>query len=112
MAAFYRTNVQSGSAPTGFSQVYSGNGASHVITGLSSGDWIVFICGGGSGSKYSYNRYDGATCTGGTISKLGNLYNSGSAYAANTYYQIKVTSTSITVSTPNSPYVKAYKLTY
>lgn len=111
--AFYRAAIGGGgSAPTGFTQVYAATTATgtHTITGLTSGDILFFAIYGGSANKYAYNRWDGATCSGGTISKLGNLYNSGSAYAAGTFYQVKATSTSVTITT-TSGYARAYKVT-
>lgn len=111
--AFYRAAIGGGgSAPTGFTQVYSATTSTttHTITGLTSRDVLLFAIYGGSGNKFVYNRYDGATCSGGTISKLGNLYNSGSTYAAGTFYQVKPTSTSVTITT-TSGYARAYKVT-
>lgn len=54
-----------------------------------------------TGSAQAYNRLDGATATGGTITKLCNLRNtSGTAYG--TFYNLEITSTSCVVTAPNN----------
>lgn len=60
-----------------------------------------------SGSSTAYNRLDGATCSGGTITKLCNLKNA-NATAYGTFYNIEITSSTCTITAPYNCFAKAF----
>lgn len=62
---------------------------------------VYLICIWNAGTSSAYNRYDGATSSDATLTKLGNLY-SGTTNAAGTFYQVVPTQTSVTITVSNS----------
>lgn len=83
-------------------QTGSTSARSHTIDNVSVGDKLLVLLFSGSSSTRAYNTYDGATCTGGTITKINNLFPSGSGNSFGTFYQIDCTSTSVTITHPST----------
>ena len=71
---------------------------SHAISGLSGKTVLVLIFQYSSGTSMAYNRFDNATASGGTMTKVGNLLTA-NAIVVGTFFTIKVTSNSLTIST-------------
>ena len=71
---------------------------SHAISGLSGKTVLVLIFQYSSGTSMAYNRFDNATASGGTLTKVGNLLTA-NAVVTGTFFSVKVTSNSLTIST-------------
>ena len=65
--------------------------------------YLFFVWDGTSGS-FANTRFDGATATGATITKLGNMLTVASN-AAGTFYQVIPTQTNVTISTTTGIYI-------
>lgn len=61
-----------------------------------------------TGSATAYDRLDGATCSGGTITKLCNLRNT-SATAYGTFYNLEITSDICTVTAPYNCFMHSFE---
>lgn len=68
---------------------------SHTISNKMGAKVIVLLYDWGS-SDQAYNTFDGATCSGGTITKLCN-FASANAKAIGTFYQADITSNTFTI---------------
>ena len=99
MAYFRATSNNGGGSYEGYSVVSLQNSSpaqSHTVNNLKVGDKLLILLSAGSSASQPYNQYDGATCEGGTITKLCNL-EAANGNARGTFYQVDCTATSITV---------------
>ena len=81
---------------------------SFTLSNMSGKKLLVLLFTWKSSSNLSYNAFDGATASGGTISKITNLL-SVSARTAGTFYYLDVTSNTCTVSIGTRCYLKAFE---
>ena len=96
--AFYRTSGGGGSSPaTNYTSKYSDNDSarSHTLS-LTSGHKYLALLWNQSSATQAYNRYDGATCSGGSLTKIINLANT-NGYMQGTFYVLSATSSSVTL---------------
>lgn len=59
------------------------------------------------GSAMAYNRLDGATCSGGTLTKINNM-RSVNATGYGTYYNLNVTSNTCTITAPYTCFYQVF----
>lgn len=100
----------SGNKYTKYTNLDIGSSAStsHTLTGVSKGDIVLLLLWSSSGSSLAYNRFDGATCSGGNITQLTNLLTS-NANSAGTFYFVECTSDVVTVTQTNSHRLISYR---
>ena len=71
-------------------------GKTHTISNKKGSKLLILLCDWSS-SSIPYNRFDGATANGGTITNKGNFVSS-NTYIAGTWYLAEVTSDTFTIS--------------
>lgn len=104
-------------ANTNISNAYTnkyGNGASSMstsvsLTGLEKGKNYLLLAYSAGTTNLTNTYQDGATCTNGTLTKINNIITVGTRHAAGTAYNFKPTSTSSTITLPNSGWVQVYE---
>lgn len=81
----------------------------HTISN-SKGRTLLILLADWSTSKYAYDRFDNATCVGGTLTNLGHMITSaaGNTIVAGTWYQLEVTSDTCVVSNVNKSVMYAF----
>lgn len=96
--AFYRASIGGGGSINGYSVVSQQTSSSRTMTiSNKSGKKLLALLFTYSSSAVPYARYDNATITGGTLTKLTNLTVSNN-YAAGTLFEVDVTSDTCTIS--------------
>lgn len=97
--------------PSGYTELTRQTTAavSHTFS-VTDGDVLLVLLTAWGSAALAVARYDNATCSGGTITKLCNLTNA-NANVAGTFYIAKATSSSITFSHTYSNYVRVFKVT-
>lgn len=111
--AFYRASIGGGgsSSVTNYTSKYSDNDSarSHTLS-LTSGHKYLALLWNQSSATQAYNRYDGATCTGGTVTKIINLQSS-NGYAQGTFYLLSATSSSVTITSSIAHRLRLFEAT-
>ena len=111
MAALYRCN-KAGSGgysnyvdkdPNGY-----GSASNHTFTSMEVGKPYLLLMWAAGSSALNYQRFDGATATGATLTKITNM-NNANANGTGTFYKLVPTSASVTVSHTNASRVKLFK---
>lgn len=85
-----------------------GSASSHTFTNMEIGKPYLLLMWQAGTNSLSYDRYDNATATGATLTKITNMNNAG-AYATGTFFKLVPTSTSVTVSHTYAQRVKLFK---
>lgn len=111
--AFYRAAIGGGGGGGGgsFSEKYSNLTASssHTITGLTAGKHYLVLVYFISAANMLYNRYDGCTASGGTLTKVSNLTAS-ALHAVGTFYDLVPSGSSATITTAQyNAYMKVFE---
>lgn len=108
--AFYRAKRASGGGGGGaFSEKYSDLtlNTSKSITGLTSGKHYLVLVYATLTTNMVYNRFDGCTASGGTLTKISNM-TSASAHGVGTFYDLEASSSSVTLTAPYNAYCKVF----
>lgn len=84
-----------------------GSAASHTFSNMKIGKVYLLLMWAAGSSALGYQRFDGATATGATLTKITNL-NDSNANGTGTFYKLVPTSTSVTVSHTNASRVKLF----
>ena len=106
--AFYRCSAKPYSAYTDKDPSGYGSASSHTFTSMEVGKPYLLLMWAAGSSALNYQRFDGATATGATLTKITNM-NDANANGAGTFYKLVPSSTSVTVSHTNASRVKLFK---
>ena len=82
----------------------------HTLSNMKGKKLLILLFYWQSSTNLSVTRFDGATASGGTVTKVANLL-SENARTAGTFYFLNVTSNSCTITAPYSCYMKTFGTT-
>ena len=94
---------------TTYAEKYSDltSNTSKTITGLTVGKHYLVLVYMVLATNMTYNRFDGCTASGGTLTKVSNMGTT-STHGVGTFYDLVPSASSVTITAPNNAYCKVF----